>query len=207
MERSRVRLTIVCVSALFVVGLLAGCGTKVENVDPTTEGYVTGRWNDSDARAVADELIPQCLGEAWIYEYRGQHGETRPRIVIGAIENNTNEHINKDVFMNQLQRVLINSGVVRFVADPEVRGALMEEVEFQKDMAKGGGVSPDVEQGVSGADFMLMGTISSVVDQQGGQAIVFYQVDLTLTDLRNWEKVWMGQAQRKHLVERAKTRF
>ncbi len=204
---SRVRLTIVCASALFALGLLAGCATKVENVDPTTEGYITGRWNDSDARAAADELIPQCLGSAWLPEYRGQHGETRPRIVIGAIENNTNEHINKDVFMNQMQRVLINSGIVRFVADPEVRGALMDEVQFQKDMAKGGGVAPAVEQGVSGADFMLMGTISSIVDQEGGKAIVFYQVDLTLTDLRNWEKVWMGQVQRKHLVEHAKTRF
>jgi PBP1b-binding outer membrane lipoprotein LpoB len=207
MTRTRVRQTVALASALVIAGLLVGCGTKVENVDPTTEGYITGRWNDSDARAVAEELIPQCLGEAWIYEYRGRQGEQRPRIVIGEIENNTNEHINKDVFMNQMQRVLINSGVVRFVADPEVRAALMDEVQFQKDMAKGGGVAPDVEQGVSGADFMLMGTISSIVDQEGGNAIVFYQVDLTLTDLRSWEKVWMGQAQRKHLVERAKTRF
>jgi len=207
MARTRVRAMIVLASALLIGAVLAGCSTKVENVDPTTEGYITGRWNDSDARAVADELIPQCLGEPWIHEFYGQHGEARPRVVIGDIENNTNEHINKDVFMNQLERALINSGAVRFVADPEVRSALMDEVQFQKDMAKGGGVSPDVEQGVTGADFMLTGTISSIVDQQGGKAIVYYQVDLTLIDLRNWEKVWVGQAQRKHLVEHAKARF
>lgn len=188
--------------------LLAGCGgPKVQNVDPATEGYISGRWNDSDARAVADELIPQCLESPWLYEFRGQHGETRPRLLVGDVANNTSEHINKDVFMNELQRVLINSGVVRFVADESIREDLMREVEWQKEMAKGGGVSGDVEQGVSGADFVLLGTVSSVVDQADKNAIVFYQVDLWLTDLRTWEKVWIGSAQRKHLVEGSKVRF
>jgi PBP1b-binding outer membrane lipoprotein LpoB len=109
--------------------------------------------------------------------------------------------------MNELQRVLINSGVVRFVADPGVREELMNEVKWQEEMAKGGGVSGDVAQGVSGADFMMMGTISSVVDQADKKAIVYYKVDLSLIDLRTWEKVWIGSAERKHLVEGAKVRY
>jgi PBP1b-binding outer membrane lipoprotein LpoB len=189
--------------------MLGGCSgkPKVENVDPTTEGYVSGHWNDSDARAVADQLIPQALDGAWLPEFHGAQGETRPRIVLGDIVNNTSDHLNKDVFMNELQRVLINSGRIRFVADPEVRGALMEEVAWQERMAKEGGVSDDVAHGVSGADFMLMGTVSSVVDQAAKEAIVYYRVDLSLTDLRSWEKVWIGTAERKHTVENAKTRF
>lgn len=205
---SAIRLLAAAVAVLLVGLVAAGCGgTKVANVDPATEGYVSGRWNDSDARAVADELVPQCLDGAWLPEFHGQQGETRPRIVIGDIENNTSEHINKDIFMNELQRVVLNSGRIRLVADPGVRETLMKEVEWQKQMAKGEGVAPDVEKGVSGADFMLMGTVSSVVDQAGKTAIVFYQVDLWLTDLRTWEKVWYGTAQRKHLVEGAKTRY
>jgi len=198
----------VVVAVTLAAVLLAGCGgTKVENVDPTTEGYISGRWNDSDARAVADQLIPQCLEGAWLPEFRGQQGELRPRILVADIENNTSEHINKDVFMNELQRVLINSAVVRFVADEAIRDDLMREVEWQRDMAKDGGVSDDVDRGVSGADFVLLGTISSVVDQADKKAIVYYKVDLSLTDLRNWEKVWIGTAERKHLVEGSKVRF
>jgi len=198
----------VVVAVTLAAVLLAGCGgTKVENVDPTTEGYISGRWNDSDARAVADQLIPQCLEGAWLPEFRGQQGELRPRILVADIENNTSEHINKDVFMNELQRVLINSAVVRFVADEAIREDLMREVEWQRDMAKDGGVSDDVDRGVSGADFVLLGTISSVVDQADKKAIVYYKVDLSLTDLRNWEKVWIGTAERKHLVEGSKVRF
>jgi PBP1b-binding outer membrane lipoprotein LpoB len=206
-QRVSVGLFVPALVLVLAASLLVGCATKVENVDPWTEGYVSGRWNDSDARAVSDELIPQMLGTAWLPEFRGQHGDTRPRVVIGDIENNTSEHINKDVFMNELQRVLINSGVVRFVADPGVREELMNEVKWQEEMAKGGGVSGDVAQGVSGADFMMMGTISSVVDQADKKAIVYYKVDLSLIDLRTWEKVWIGSAERKHLVEGAKVRY
>jgi len=198
------------VSAVLLVAavLCVGCSTtKVENVDPTTEGYISGRWNDSDARAAVEQLIPDCLSRAWLPEFNGKNEGAKPRIVLGDIENNTSEHINKDVFMNEIQRVLINSGVVRFVADPGVRDALMKEVEWQKEMAKGQGVAPDVERGVSGADFMLMGTVSSIVDQADRNAIVYYKVDLWLTDLRTWEKVWIGTAERKHLVEGAKTRY
>jgi len=201
------RLALAAVVCALAAMVLAGCGTRVENVDPRTEGYLSGRWNDSDARAVAEELIPQCLGSPWLPEFRGQHGEQRPRILIADIENNTSEHISTDVFMNELQRVLINSGVVRFVADEVVRDDLMREVEWQREMAKGGGVSDDVDRGVSGADFVMLGVVNSVVDQERKSAIVYYKVDLSLTDLRNWEKVWIGTAERKHLVEGSKVRF
>ncbi len=201
------RLALAAVVCALAATVLAGCGTRVENVDPRTEGYLSGRWNDSDARAVAEELIPECLGSPWLPEFRGQHGEQRPRILIADIENNTSEHISTDVFMNELQRVLINSGVVRFVADEVVRDDLMREVEWQREMAKGGGVSDDVDRGVSGADFVMLGVVNSVVDQESKSAIVYYKVDLSLTDLRNWEKVWIGTAERKHLVEGSKVRF
>ena len=201
------RLALAAVVCALAAMVLAGCGTRVENVDPRTEGYLSGRWNDSDARAVAEDLIPECLGSPWLPEFRGQHGEQRPRILIADIENNTSEHINTDVFMNELQRVLINSGVVRFVADEVVRDDLMREVEWQREMAKGGGVSDDVDRGVSGADFVMLGVVNSVVDQERKSAIVYYKVDLSLTDLRNWEKVWIGTAERKHLVEGSKVRF
>ena len=201
------RLALAAVVCALAAIVLTGCGTRVENVDPRTEGYLSGRWNDSDARAVAEDLIPECLGSPWLPEFRGQHGEQRPRILIADIENNTSEHINTDVFMNELQRVLINSGVVRFVADEVVRDDLMREVEWQREMAKGGGVSDDVDRGVSGADFVMLGVVNSVVDQERKSAIVYYKVDLSLTDLRNWEKVWIGTAERKHLVEGSKVRF
>jgi len=206
MSRPGIRLVLLA-AAIGALGLAAGCGgPKVQNVDPATEGYISGRWNDSDAQAVADELVPQALDGVWLEEFHMKHGD-KPRVVIGQIVNETNEHLSVDVFMNEMQRVLINSGSVRFVADESVRASLMKEVDFQRDMAKGGGVAPDVDQGVRGADFMMMGTVSQIVDQADRDAIVFYQVDLNLIDLRTWEKVWYGTAKRKHLVSGSNIRF
>ena len=143
------RILLVVSAVAVVVATGVGCGTKVQNVDPTTEGYITGRWNDSDARAVADELVPECLSAAWLPEFRGQHGDQRPRILIADIENNTSEHINIDVFMNEMERVLINSGQVRFVADPDVRAALMAEGDVEEVTRQGRDVPAPVAQGLS----------------------------------------------------------
>lgn len=195
------------VVAAICLCLVAGCSQKVENIDPTQEVYISGRWNDADARAVADQVVLDCLERSWLPEFRGEYDRGTPRVLVGDIENNTNEHIDTNVFMNEIERVLINSGVVDLVADENVRDHLMREVKWQKSMAREEGVAPDVEEGVSGADFIMMGAISSVVDQVDKDAVVYYKVDLWLIDLREWEKVWIGSAERKHLVEGTKIRF
>jgi hypothetical protein len=57
----------------------------------------------------------------------------------------------------------------------------------------------------SGADFMLQGTINSLVDELDSTRAVFYQVELELLDLASNVKVWQGQKRVKKLVEPNKT--
>ena len=57
----------------------------------------------------------------------------------------------------------------------------------------------------SGADFMLQGTINTLVDELDSTRAVFYQVDLELIDIASNVKVWQGQKKVKKLVERSKT--
>ena len=51
-----------------------------------------------------------------------------------------------------------------------------------------------------GADFMLNGVITSIVDQYGKNKVVFYQIDLELTDLQTNEKVWIGDKKIKKAI-------
>ena len=51
-----------------------------------------------------------------------------------------------------------------------------------------------------GADFMLQGTINSIVDQYKKDKAIYYQVDLELTNLETNEKVWIGDKKIKKLV-------
>jgi PBP1b-binding outer membrane lipoprotein LpoB len=44
----------------------------------------------------------------------------------------------------------------------------------------------------NGADYILQGSINSIVDSHKRQKVVYYQVDLELTDIQTNEVVWIG---------------
>jgi hypothetical protein len=58
-----------------------------------------------------------------------------------------------------------------------------------------------------GADFMMKGTIASIVDESFGTKAIYYQVDLNLIDLENSVKSWYGQKKIKKVVERKRLLF
>mgnify|MGYP000205166593 FL=1 len=54
-----------------------------------------------------------------------------------------------------------------------------------------------------GADFMLQGSINTIVDAVSGEQARFYQVDLTLIELGTNRKVWLGQKKIKKTIEKS----
>ena len=55
-----------------------------------------------------------------------------------------------------------------------------------------------------GADFILQGTINSIIDTYKKEKVIYYQVDLELTDLETNEVVWMGDKKiKKQVSDRA----
>ena len=112
------------------------------------------------------------------------------------------EHINTDVFVEEIQRALINSGKVEFVASKSERGEVRTERLEQDEFA-----SEETRKAFGkeiGADFMLSGTLNSVVDKSGKKALVFYQVNMKLINLETNQIVWNGQKQIKKYVKRSK---
>ena len=53
-----------------------------------------------------------------------------------------------------------------------------------------------------GADFILQGSISSIVDDVQNQMVIYYQIDLELSNLESNEVVWMGDQKIKKLVRK-----
>ena len=51
-----------------------------------------------------------------------------------------------------------------------------------------------------GADFILQGTINSIVDSYKKQKVVTYQIDLQLTNIETNEVVWMGDKKIKKQI-------
>ncbi len=194
--------TILAVTAAF----LGGCGTgkTVTRVEPGLVTDISGRWNDTDSRLVAETMVKQALGSAWLQKYTRDKSR-QPVVVVGTIRNRSFEHIDINTFINDLSRELTNSGKVRFVAGKDERKELREERREQAIFAR-----EDTQKAPGkeiGADFMLKGSISSTPDEAEGVKAVSYQVDLEMIDLESNEKSWFGQKKLKKVIERKRTLF
>ncbi len=137
--------------------------------------------------------------------FRDNQGRT-PVVIVGNIANNSHEHINTQVFTKYLEKELLNSGRVIFVATADERVALRKEREDQQGIYTLDKTRKEI--GLErGADFILIGSIDSVTDDLKGKSVVLYQVNLELIDLISNEKVWIGQKKIRKFIERRRYSF
>lgn len=200
MRKSLLSLSIIC----FVILSFVGCAKKVERIEPTEIIDLSGRWNDTDSRLVSEEMIGDCLNHPWITLYTTKQGKP-PVVIVGGIRNKSHEHIAIGTFIKDIEKAFINSGRVQVVADAGERLEIRGEREDQQEWASEETVKRLREE--TGADYMMIGSIDSIVDQEGKQKVVFYQVNLELIDLESNLKVWIGQKEIKKLIQRASTRW
>ncbi len=124
--------------------------------------------------------------------------QKKPVIIVGNIKNNSSEHIQTMVFSKDIERELINSGEVTFVASSEERSELRDERSEQQQFSSMETAKRLANE--TGADFMLKGVISTQNDSFDGQSVKFYQVDLELINLESNEKVWLDSKKLKNLL-------
>jgi len=190
----------------FVVLALAmsACGTSVQRMDAGEVKDVSGRWNDTDSRLVAEEMIADSLSRPWYAAAHSALGKN-PTVIVGTVKNQSNEHINVDTFVEDLQRSLINSGKIEFVASKGERGEVRDERLDQDTNATEETRKAHGQE--IGADFMLSGALNQIVDQEGGKAVVFFQTNLKMLDMKSHKIVWNGQKKIKKFVKRSKASF
>lgn len=177
---------------------LAGCGGKtVTRTDPGEQIDLSGNWNDTDSQNVARDLVAQITDAAWVENHIEQSGK-KPAIIVGVIRNKTVEHIPMKTLTADLERAFINSGRVTVVASPDEREQVRDEradqnqFSSQETMARWGREH--------GADYMLLGELNTIVDQEGKEQVKFYQSDTYLVDLESNVKVWAGQTKTKKYI-------
>ncbi|MFB6273354.1 MAG: penicillin-binding protein activator LpoB [Salinibacter sp.] len=164
---------------------------------------LSGRWNDTDAKKVANDMVKDVLSAAWLPRYKKKHDD-RPTVIVGPIRNKTMQHIDEEIFIKDLERELVNSGKVQFVAAEDERKAIREERKDQQKHATMETASRMAQE--IGADFMLIGTISSEVQEnlEGDKMSMFYVVNLELINITKNTKAWIGSKEIKKIVSRDK---
>jgi len=188
--------------ALPLVPLLAaGCGgTKVTRIESDKTVDLSGKWNDSDSRMVSEEMIRDCLGQAWLRRHMTERSKA-PVVIVGAVRNKSMEHIPVETFIKDIERAFINSGEVTVVADAGERVDIRAEREAMQ-----GNVTPETLKRFGrevGADYVMTGVINQIKDTEGGEEISYYQTDLELIDVESNVKVWLGQKKIKKYIERS----
>lgn len=178
---------------------ISGCSsTKVQRVNENTVTDLSGRWNETDSRLTAEEITAELMEHAWYSTYASENAGKKPVIIVGMIVNKSHEHIATETFSKDIEKAIINSGRMKLVQAGNMREEVRAERADQQNFAS---QSTMKKFGLeNGADFMLQGTINSIVDQAGKEKTVYYQIDLELTNIQTNDKVWIGDKKIKKYI-------
>ena len=193
-------------AVIFALFMFSGCAsTKVERIDVDETVDLSGQWNDTDSRLVSEEMIKDVMSRSWLERYKRANRGHTPAVIVGSVRNRSDEHINTRTFVKDLERALVNSGEVDFVASSGEREELREE---RVDQAAHSSEETAKEEGQEiGADFMLQGSINTITDRIEGKQVKYYQVNLELIEIENHKKVWLGEKKIKKFVKKSRFGF
>jgi len=184
-----------------LVAMSCGSSPEVSRLSSDESIDLSGRWNDTDARLTAEYMIDSMLSGGWLTRYLNEYGEN-PVVIVGSIRNRSSEHIETATFTKEIEKDLVNSGQVTFVASSQEREELRDEKIDQQ-----GNATEDTMAALAaetGANFMLQGVITSQEDAADGQKVVLYKVDMELINIENNQKVWIDGKEIKKFIERSK---
>ncbi|RZM24896.1 MAG: penicillin-binding protein activator LpoB [Pedobacter sp.] len=170
--------------------LISSCSRQVTRVNPDQTIDISGNWNNTDSRMVAQELTNNILNAAWLNNHTQQHAGKKPVVIVGMVQNKSHEHIEAETFIKDLEQAFLQTQRIGLVQGGKKREELRGEKADQQTNAS---VSTMKKFGLeSGADYILQGSINSIVDSHKRQKVVYYQVNLELTNIQTNEVVWIG---------------
>lgn len=151
------------IAAIAVSGvIISSCSRQVTRVNTDQAIDVSGNWNNTDSRLVAEEMTQTVLGGKWLSTHLEEKQGKRPVVVVGVVKNKSHEHIDAETFVKDVEQSFIKSERVRLVQGGKKREELRAEKADQQDNAS---VSTMKKFGLeNGADYILQGSINSIVD-------------------------------------------
>ncbi|MEY5048948.1 MAG: hypothetical protein RLZZ175_2307 [Bacteroidota bacterium] len=190
------RLISIGIASLVLFGVFS-CARQVTRVNPDKTIDLSGRWNDTDSKLVAQEMSKDVLARAWRDNFMKIKGRN-PVVIVGMVNNKTSEFIEPEVFIKDVEKEFINAGTVRVVTNSVFREKLRTERADQQQYASQESMKKWGKE--LGADFMLFGTINAITDGRGKKQTIYYKVNLELADIETNEIVWVGDKEIKKLI-------
>jgi uncharacterized protein (TIGR02722 family) len=180
--------------AMMLIVVLSSCvsttGTQVNRIDARTQTDLSGYWNDTDVRIIADTLVQECVNAPSIVNFIRQY-QRPPVVILGSFRNQSDEHLDTSILAKKFEIALVNSGKVDFVASSMEREELRDERENQQEWSNE--FSAKALANEVAADFMLIGSVKTIVDSSGADFTRTYFVTAELINIEKNTKVWLGE--------------
>ena len=174
--------------------IMTGCAATTQNLNPEDEVHYDATYDFSDKKQIVDRLVNPLIA-APVFPA----GASKPILIVYPVVNETSEHISTGGITDEIRMKLLQSGKFRFINERQ-RENIQEETTYQYE----GYVDPAMRVERSrqlGADYILSGTLRSIKKEQAKQwrlykkERIYYSLDLTMTDLKTGEIVYVDQAE------------
>jgi len=179
------------IGVIFLAFASCSSGPKVQRVDANTQTDLSGYWNDTDVKIVCKSLIDDCLNSPRVDQaIKAKKGKT-PTVIVGRFKNDSSEHIDTSIISTIMEQTIFNSGKLDFVAGGSTRDELRAERQDQQSNASEATTARLANE--TGADFMLTGSVKTIVDRAGNQTVRTYFVTAEMTNIETNQRMWIGQ--------------
>jgi penicillin-binding protein activator len=184
-----------------VASLIAtGCSsqrafTRGTYEDPNVIEMLSDQFNENDLQLIAKKMVNSLSQSKTFANIQG-----RPVIVVGKMKNSTSEHIDLRSLADKIQVQLAKTEKFSFT-DKGARQEIAEEYEYQGS----GYVRPDSAKGPGGqvgADYLMTGEISSIVQEVGSDKTVYYKMTTKLHNLKSGIIEWTDEKELKKKFEK-----
>ncbi|MBF0402243.1 MAG: penicillin-binding protein activator LpoB [Magnetococcales bacterium] len=186
---------------LLAMGVWAGCVTasgpasgpgvvgsgRVQYGDPKAVESVSNSFGSTDLQMIAESMTRSLLQSPAI---TGRH---RPLITVDHVKNKSSEYIDTRAITDTILTQLTKSGLVRFVVDMAEMDDQVDELGRQNESGLYKKSSAKKMGRMEGADFRLVGSISSIVKRTPDFHDVYYKFSLRLTDIESGVVEWADE--------------
>jgi uncharacterized protein (TIGR02722 family) len=186
------------ITSVLAILILSSCARSVSRINPDQQIDLSGRWNDSDSRMVAQKMINDFLTSDKFKDYSKSLNK-KPSIIVGLIRNKTAEHIDADNYIKKFELAIYNSNTADLVESDNFRDKLRQERAEQQDFATNDTASKWGKE--QGANLMLFGEMTSETDTYNNRKVVNYVTTLFLTDIETNKRVWYSQEEIKKYIK------
>ena len=182
-------------SLLLSALVLSGCTTvspvvgdgNVKYGDAKAVEAVTNEFGSTDLQAIAETMTKSLLQSPALSE-----AKKRPLITMSEVKNKTSEYIDTKSITDTIRTQLTKSGVVKFAVDLSEMQNQTDELNRQNSGLYKKNSAKKVGQ-MTGADFRLDGSITSIVKKSSSLKDVYYKFSLNLVDVESGVLEWSDE--------------